>query len=84
MRIGVKYCGGCNPRYDRVALVERIQRGQPEDIFEGAIPGVCYDQLLVVCGCSAQCAGREDLDGEVLVLWSPEQFDQAARRLQTL
>ena len=23
-QIGVRYCGGCNPRYDRVALVKRI------------------------------------------------------------
>ena len=25
MRIGIKYCGGCNPRYDRVAAVKELQ-----------------------------------------------------------
>ena len=31
MRRAVKYCGGCNPRYDRVALVRELERrlGQP-------------------------------------------------------
>ena len=29
--IGVRYCGGCNPRYDRVALVRRL---------EGLLPGM--------------------------------------------
>ena len=73
MRIGVKYCGGCNPRYDRVALVERIRRERQEDTFEGAIPGVCYDQLLVVCGCSAQCADRTGLEGrEIRRLWQDQ------------
>jgi len=70
VRIGVKYCGGCNPRYDRVALVERIQREQPEDTFEWAIPGVYYDQLLVVCGCSVQYADLTGLTGrKVRRLW---------------
>lgn len=73
MRIGVKYCGGCNPRYDRVALVERIRRERQEDTFEGAIPGVCYDQLLVVCGCSAQCADLTGLGGrEIRRLWQDQ------------
>lgn len=70
MRIGVKYCGGCNPRYDRVALVDRIKEQHREDTFEWAVPGVCYDQLLVVCGCSAQCADVAGLTGrEVRTLW---------------
>ena len=82
--VGLRYCGGCNPRFDRVALVRELVRRFPQAAFSPAQPGSRYAAVLAVCGCSAQCAGREDLDGEVLVLWSPEQFDQAARRLQTL
>ena len=80
--VGVRYCGGCNPRYDRVAAVRKLEEQCPHVRLLPAGPG--QGLVLLVCGCSAQCAGREDLDGEVLVLWSPEQFDQAARRLQTL
>ena len=25
LKVGIKYCGGCNPYYDRVALVKRIE-----------------------------------------------------------
>ena len=32
-QIGVRYCGGCNPRYDRVALVKRIGGFFPEAEF---------------------------------------------------
>ena len=80
--VGVRYCGGCNPRYDRVAAVRRLEEQCPNVRFLPAGPG--QELTLLVCGCSAQCAGREDLDGAVLTLWSPEQFDQAAGRLQAL
>ena len=28
--IGLRYCGGCNSRYDRVALVKRLESFFPE------------------------------------------------------
>ena len=30
MKVGIKYCGGCNPRYDRAAFVERLLSDHPE------------------------------------------------------
>ena len=33
LRIGIKCCGGCNPGYDRAALVTTIQRTLPEKIL---------------------------------------------------
>ena len=66
MRVGVKYCGGCNPRYDRVELVRCLMEERPEDCFEMARPGVEYDQLLVVCGCQVQCADIQDLMGRTV------------------
>lgn len=50
-QIGVRYCGGCNPRYDRVALVKRIGGFFPEAEFVTAQAGVKYPAVLVVCGC---------------------------------
>ena len=26
MKIGIKYCGGCNPRYNRTAVVSRLKK----------------------------------------------------------
>lgn len=81
-QVGVRYCGGCNPRYDRVAAARWLAEQCPQADFVPARPGLPLTVLL--CGCSAQCPRRDDLDGEVLSLWRPEQLEQAARRLQTL
>ena len=45
-QIGVRYCGGCNPRYDRVALVKRIGGFFPEAEFVTAQAGVKYPAVL--------------------------------------
>ena len=57
-RIGVKYCGGCNPTYERVEMVEKIQfRFGDEFLFhrhreqEG-------DFLILVSGCPRACADQ--------------------------
>ena len=55
MTVGVLYCGGCNPRYDRVALVKGLARDFQNLQITYAKTGERYDLLLVVCGCSAAC-----------------------------
>lgn len=56
--VGYSYCGGCNPRYDRVALIRRLAEECPGitlthmDRLTGP-PAA----LLTVCGCPAGCAG---------------------------
>lgn len=59
--VGVRYCGGCNPRYDRVALMKRLQSFFPEETFAAAQPGVRHPALVVVCGCPNQCVKLSDL-----------------------
>ena len=61
MTAAVKYCGGCNPRYDRVALVKRLSSFFPETEFVTAQAGVKYPAVLVVCGCPTRCANTSDL-----------------------
>lgn len=34
--VGVRYCGGCNPRFDRVAGVEALARACPSAGFRAA------------------------------------------------
>ena len=60
LRVGVKYCGGCNPEYDRVVLVEQIK-----ERLEGKVSFVPpesegIDIILTVNGCKTACA---DLSG---------------------
>lgn len=56
MVFGVKYCGGCNPRYNRTAFYDAVKKGCPEVKFEYVQPEVVYDHLLVICGCPSRCA----------------------------
>ena len=65
MIIGIKYCGGCNPRYDRVAAVKVLQRRHPEWKIEPAGEGG-QEYILVVCGCTGVCAGHTQLEATKL------------------
>ena len=54
-RVAVYYCGGCNPRYDRVGAVRTLMVQFPELTF--VLPDEPpYDGCLAVCGCTARCA----------------------------
>lgn len=59
MKIGIQYCGGCNPRYDRVKVVEMLQ-----DRFSGVEwsyvdPDKTYDLIVEVTGCGKECIPRK-------------------------
>ena len=61
----MKYCGGCNPRYDRKAVVERLKTAFPDTEFvETGDDDGPFDHVIVLCGCSATCASHEDLQGK--------------------
>ncbi|MDR1292934.1 MAG: hypothetical protein LBJ91_06050 [Clostridiales Family XIII bacterium] len=71
-RIAVKFCGGCNPGYDRRAAYELIRDGVTADAgrrgdkvsFEQVEEGVLYDALLVICGCANRCASVSGIRSE--------------------
>lgn len=64
MAVRVKYCGGCNPRYDRRAVTERLRAAFPQTEFVemGDDEGE-FDHVIVLCGCPAACASHEGLRG---------------------
>lgn len=59
--IGVRYCGGCNPTYDRVMLVKKLQKLLPELNFVNAEPGKPYAAVLIVNGCFNACTSTANL-----------------------
>jgi len=73
MRIGIKYCGGCNPRFNRRVFVERLIDDFIEASFEPASEKEIYDIVLVVCGCSNACASYEKLSYTKIIIVSSEQ-----------
>lgn len=65
MRAAVKYCGGCNPRYDRVGFRHRLEAAFSERVdFVNASEEGPFDLVLVVCGCTAACADHRGLEGK--------------------
>ena len=83
MRVGIKYCGGCNPRYDRVAAVRELEKQHPEWNIQPAGEGG-QDYILVVCGCTAVCAGHTHLQAarRKFVINSREQLDAACEAIK--
>lgn len=90
MRIGVKYCGGCNPRYDRRSLVASLRRSFPEhDIREGLSAQAgdfTPDLALVLNGCSSACAAHGDFTGSLgkVVIDSAEGYDEILAAINLL
>ena len=57
MKVGIKYCGGCNPAYDRSEIVNRLKSEFAGQLtFEAVDIDQTYDVILVVAGCRSCCA----------------------------
>jgi hypothetical protein len=80
--VGIRYCGGCNSRYDRVAAVKALEYSFPQVSF---VPADSRQELtLLICGCSSQCVYRGDLTGECLYLYEEKHFDFFSLRTRIL
>lgn len=58
MELYVKYCGGCNPKYDRKKVVKEIERRLNAEI-KYSKPS-CGDICLLVSGCERACIKKEE------------------------
>ena len=63
LRVGVKYCGGCNPEYDRVGVVEHIQKSLKDKIEIVRPESENVHLILSVNGCSTACADLKPFEG---------------------
>lgn len=57
MILGIKYCGGCNPTYDRVACVTDLKKSLSglEISFVPYDEKIQFDYCLLVRGCNRSC-----------------------------
>ena len=56
LRIAFKYCGGCNPDYDRVSVAEAIRSRLADEVeFSAAGERDDIDIVLVLTGCETAC-----------------------------
>jgi hypothetical protein len=61
-RIGVKFCGGCNPQIERSEFVERLRDELPDDLQPTADQsGDKWNLGILVCGCPVACADRPEV-----------------------
>jgi hypothetical protein len=75
MKIHIRYCGGCNPEYDRVAAVGLLAESGFKETAQ------CTDACLCIAvnGCGRRCASRNSaLDAEV---WSAGQMKELIAEL---
>jgi len=61
--IGLKYCGGCNPTYDRVALVKKMEKHLQGKVEFVSPESEDVDLILAVQGCSTACADLSAFEG---------------------
>jgi len=82
LRIGLKYCGGCRPGYDRTALAETIaERLAGNAVLTG--PGEKdVDMVLALQGCPTACADLGAFEGVfVYTLTDPGQADELIKKV---
>jgi len=56
LKIGLKYCGGCNPNYDRGSMAEKIRRELNDLANFVTIIDDTVDRVLSIQGCDVSCA----------------------------
>lgn len=82
----VKFCGGCNPRYDRGAAYNQIREALA-DAASFSLPeeGRAYDALLILRGCTGCPYLYEDIQAvHRFTVHSPEEAEQVSARLRLL
>ena len=56
MKVAIKYCSGCNPDYDRVALVKYIEKSLHGKVEFVSAEDANINLVLAVEGCKTACA----------------------------
>lgn len=69
MKVGVKFCGNCNPQLDMINLKKWLEISAPEVAFvhwedEG------YDVLLLLSSCPVDCTSRPVFAGPMIQVTS--------------
>lgn len=60
-KIGVKFCGGCNPLYGRGEAFKKISAKLNSGVEFTRYDAADIDGLLLIAGCSTDCVDRSQL-----------------------
>lgn len=87
MLCGVKFCGGCNPRFERGKALEELKEHFEGRInFEYAEEETIYDILLIIAGCTNCCASYceyETRQGNIK-LWDGSHVERIIAELEEI
>jgi hypothetical protein len=64
MRVALKFCGGCNPDYERGEYGEAIKRAAGDQVQWVRLEDDDFQAVLLICGCPTACP-REDMPAGV-------------------
>ena len=83
LRVGIKYCGGCNPEYDRVAIVDNIKQSLQDEIEIVRPESEDVDLILSVNGCSTACADLKSFENlKIHTITSMEDSNKFIRAIR--
>lgn len=86
MKIGVKFCGGCNPGYERGNIVKRICAAFPQVEIEPVREENTYDLILLISGCHAEClsVAAWQLQAPVISIYQERDYERIEKYLHSL
>lgn len=80
-KVGLKYCGGCNPDYDRTALAASIRERLKDRVEFVSHYNGGYDKVLIITGCECACVDVKPFaDKEVHIVTRESQAEYFIRR----
>jgi hypothetical protein len=68
MKVALKFCGGCDPTYDRSELVRQVKEIAADSIQWLTLDDVAYEAILLVCGCDKACPASEIVHASLLIV----------------
>ena len=82
----VKFCGGCNPRYERGEAYRKIRTALSETaVFETPQEGKHYELLLIIRGCTQCPYLYEEINADQrIICTSPKGVQDAIDQLKSL
>ena len=86
LRCTVKFCGGCNPRYDRGEAYQTV-RSSLSGTAEFSYPedGASYDVLLIIRGCTGCPYLYEEIDAaHRVIITESSQIADAIREIEQI
>ncbi len=85
MRLCIVYCGGCNPKYDRKAMVKKLSKEYNNITICNYENGEECDLVLVLSGCKVACIEHDHIVGrfEKVIVKGLRDYEKIVYAIET-